>query len=103
MPSFMFCSQFEQFTYFDGLITCPTFFSFSLISRVLEKVLQKKVKLMIIVTLNWQTQASYPILLEMSHLLLDHPLIVAWKVTGNSLRWKEFQAMQPNLLSSQED
>ena len=42
MPSFMFCSQFEQFTYFDGLITCPTFFSFSLISRVLEKVLSEK-------------------------------------------------------------
>ena len=79
------------------------FFTFSLISRVLGKVLQKKVKLMTIVTLNWQTQASYPLLLEMSHLLIDHPLIVAWKVTGNPLRWKEFQAMQPNLLSSQED
>ena len=24
MPSFMFCSQFERFTYFDGLITCTT-------------------------------------------------------------------------------
>ena len=48
-------------------------------------------------------------------LLLDpqgnkHPLVensklmlAAWKVAGNSLRWKEFQAMQPNLYPSQED
>ena len=30
-------------------------------------------------------------------------MLAAWKVTGNPLRWKEFQAMQPNLCPSQED
>ena len=57
-----------------------------------------------------------PLLLRpLPDLLLDpqgnkHPLIenrklmlADWKVTGNSLRWKEFQAMQPNLYPSQED
>ena len=29
-------------------------------------------------------------------------MLLAWKVTGNPLRWKEFQAMQPNLYPSQE-
>ena len=39
-----------------------------------------------------------------------HPLVqnrklmlAAWNVTGNPLRWKGFQAMQPNLYPSQED
>ena len=68
----------------------------------------------------------YPLLLEMpmqcpilltplSDLLLDpqgnkHPLVqnrklmlVAWKVTGSPLRWKEFQAMQSSLYPNQED
>ena len=27
-------------------------------------------------------------------------MLVAWKVIGNRLRWKEFQAMQPNLYLS---
>ena len=68
----------------------------------------------------------YPLLLEMpmqcpvlltslSDLLLDpqgnkHPLVqnrklmlAVWKVTGNPLRWMEFQAMQPSLYPSQED
>ena len=27
-------------------------------------------------------------------------MLLAWKVTGNPLRWKEFQAMQPNLYLS---
>ena len=81
---------------------------------------------MIIVTPTWQTQPWYPLLLEMSmrcpllltpfpDLLLNpqgnkHPLVqnrklmlAAWNVTGNPLRWKGFQAMQPNLYPSQED
>ena len=99
--------------------------SFSLISRILKKVRQEKVEQMIIVTPTWQTQPWYPLLLDMSmqcpllltplpDLLLDsqrnkHPLVqnrklmlATWKVTGNPLRWKEFQAMQPNLYPSQE-
>ena len=81
---------------------------------------------MIKVTPTWQTQPWYPLLLEVSmqwplllkllpYLLLDpqgnkHTLVqnrklmlTAWKVTGNPLRWKEFQAMQRNLYPSQED
>ena len=99
---------------------------FSLISRILKKVRQEKVEQMIITTPTWQTQPWYPLLLEMSmqclvlftplpDLLLDpqgnkHPLVqnkklmlAAWKVTGNPLRWMEFQAMQPSLYPSQED
>ena len=30
-------------------------------------------------------------------------IIAAWKVTGNPLKRKEFQAMQPSLYASQED
>ena len=30
-------------------------------------------------------------------------MLAAWKVTGNSLRWKEFQAIQPSLYPSQEN
>ena len=30
-------------------------------------------------------------------------MLVAWKVTGNPLRWKLFQVMQLSLYSSQED
>ena len=29
-------------------------------------------------------------------------LLAAWKVTGNPLRWKEFQVMQPSLYPSQD-
>ena len=98
----------------------------SLISRILKKVRQEKVEQMIIVTPTCRAQPWHPLLLEMSmqcpllltplsDLLLDpqgnrHPLvqnrklmIAAWKVTGNPLRWKEFQAMQPSLYHSQED
>ena len=99
---------------------------FSLISRILKKVRQEKVEQMITVTTTWQTQPWYPLLLEMlmqcsllltplPDLLFDpqgnkHPLaqnrkpmLAAWKVTGNPLRWKEYQAMQPNLYLNQED
>ena len=30
-------------------------------------------------------------------------MLAVWKVTGDPLRWKEFQAMQSNLDPSQED
>ena len=30
-------------------------------------------------------------------------MLAAWEVTGNPLRWKEFQVTQPNLYPSQED
>ena len=99
---------------------------FSLISRILKKVHQEKVEQMMIVTPTLLTQPCYPLLLKMSlqclllltplsDLLLDpqgnkHPLVqnrklmlAAWKVTENPLRWKEFQAMQPNLYPSQEE
>ena len=99
--------------------------SFSLTNQILKKVRQEKVEQMIIVTPTWQTQPWYPLLLDMSmqcpllltplpDLLLDsqrnkHPfvqnrklMLVTWKVTGNPLRWKKFQAMQPNLYPSQE-
>ena len=99
---------------------------FSLISRILKKVRQENVEQMIIITPTWQTQPWYPLLLEMTmqcpvlltplpDLLLDpqgnkHPLVqnrklmlAVWKVTGNPLRWMEFQAMQPSLYPSQED
>ena len=80
---------------------------------------------MIIVTPTWKTQPWYPLLLDMSmqcpllltplpDLLLDSQrnkhlfvqnrklMLATWKVTGNPLRWKKFQAMQPNLYPSQE-
>ena len=99
--------------------------SFSLTNRILKKVRQEKVEQMIIVTPTWKTQPWYPLLLDMSmqcpllltplpDLLLDsqrnkHPfvqnrklMLATWKVTGNPLRWKKFQAMQPNLYPSQE-
>ena len=80
---------------------------FSLISRILKKVHQEKVEQMMIATPTLLTQPC--------DLLLDpqgnkHPLVqnrklmlAAWKVTENPLRWKEFQAMQPNLYPSQEE
>ena len=55
------------------------------------------------------------LLTPLSDLLLDlqgnkHPLVqngklmlAAWKVTGNPLRWKEFQAIQLSLYPSEED
>ena len=63
-------------------------------------------------------EMQFPLLLllkPLPDLLLDlqgnkHPLvqnrqiiIAAWKVTGNPLKRKEFQAMQPSLYASQED
>ena len=93
-----------------------------------KNVRQEKVEQMIIVTPTWQTQPWYAmqcsiqcsmqcslLLTPLPDLLVDpqgnkHPLVQnrklileAWKVTGNPLRWKEFQAMQPSLYPSQED
>ena len=99
---------------------------YSLLSQILKKVCQEKVEQMIIVVPTWPIQPWYPLLLDLSmqypllstplpDLLLDsqgnkHPLVqnrklmlAAWKVTGNPLKWKEFQAMQSSLRLSQED
>ena len=93
---------------------------FSLIGRVINKVLQENVEAMILVTPTWQTQPWYTLLLRMSiqrplllpalpNLLLNplgkkHPLVktrslrlAAWKITGKPWKSKEFQAVQPNL------
>ena len=93
---------------------------FSLIGRVINKVLRENVEAMIIPT--WQTQPLYTLLLRMSiqhpllspalpNLLLNplgekHPLVktsslrlAAWKITGKPWKSKEFQALQPNLSS----
>ena len=93
---------------------------FSLIDRVINKVLRENVEAMILVTLSWQTQPWYSLLLRMSiqrplllpalpNLLLNplgekHPLVktrslrlAAWKITGKPWKSKEFQAVQPNL------
>ena len=93
---------------------------FSLISRVIKKVLRGNVEAMIIVTITCQTQPWYTLLLKMSiqrplvlpalpNLLLNplvekHPLVktrslrlAAWKITGKTWKSKEFQAVQPNL------
>ena len=82
---------------------------FSLIGRVINKVLRENVEAMILVTPTWQTQAWYTLLLRMSiqrplllpappNLLLNtlgekHPLVktrslrlAAWKITGKP--WK---------------
>ena len=92
---------------------------FSLISRVLRKILQEKIDHLIIVTPTWQTQPWYAQLLKMSvqppflplqikNLLIDlqdknHPLIekgslrlAVWKVSGKVCKCKEFQTMLQN-------
>ena len=94
--------------------------SFSLISRVLKKILQEKIDHLVIVTPTWQTQPWYAQFLKMSaqppfllpqirNLLTNpqgnnHPLVetsslrlAVWKVSGKVCKWKEFQAMLPNL------
>ena len=99
---------------------------FSLIGRVINKVLWEKVEAMILVTPTWQTQPWYTLLLKMSiqrplllpalaNLLLNllrekHPLVktrslrlAAWKTTGKPWKLKEFQAVQPNLSPCPED
>ena len=93
---------------------------FSLIGRVINKVLRENIEAMILVTLTWQTQPWYTLLLRMSiqrplllpallNLLLNplgkkHILmktrslrLAAWKITGKTRKSKEFQAVQPNL------
>ena len=99
-----------------------TFPPFSLIGRVIHKVLRENVETMILVTLTltWQTQPWYTFLLRMTiqcslllpalpNLLLNplgekHPLVktrslrlAIWKITGKPLKSKKFQTMQPNL------
>ena len=94
--------------------------SFSLIGRVINKVLRENVEAMILVTPLWQTQPWYTLLLRMSiqrplllpalpNLLLNprgekHPFVktwslrlAAWKITGKTWKSKEFEAVQPNL------
>ena len=93
---------------------------FSLIAWVINKVLQKSVETMILVTPTWQTQPWYTPLLRrfiqctlllptITNLLLNrqgekHPLVnttclrfVAWKITRKPWKQKGFQAMQPKL------
>ena len=93
---------------------------FNLIGRVINKILWEYVETMILVTPIWQTQPWYTLLLRMSiqrsllllalpklllnHLGENHPLVktrflklATWKITGKLWKWKEFQAMQPNL------
>ena len=93
---------------------------FSLIGRVINKVLQENVEAMILVALTWQTQPCYTLLLRMSiqlplllpalpNLLLNrlgekHPLVktkslrlAAWKITGKPWKSKDFQEVQPKL------
>ena len=92
----------------------------SLIGRVINKVLLENIESMILVTPIWQTQPSYTVLLIISiqHTLLLpglpnlllHPLgeelllvktrilrLAMWKIAGKHWKWKEFQAMKPNL------
>ena len=92
-------------------------------SLMLTEVRQEKAEQMIIATPTWQTQPWYPLMLEMSmqcsllltpfpglllglqgnkHSLVQNRklMLAVWKVTGNPLRWKEFQAMQPLISQS---
>ena len=93
---------------------------FSLIGRVINKVLRENVEAMILVTPTCQTKSWYTLLLRMSiqrplllpalpNLLLNplgekHLLVktrslrlAPWKITGKTLKSKEFQGVQPNL------
>ena len=93
---------------------------FSLISRILRKILQEKIDHLIIVTPTWQTQPWYAQLLKMSvqppfllpqirnvltnphgknHTLVETESLrlVVSKVSAKVCKWKEFQAMLPNL------
>ena len=103
-----------------GTNVCFPFPPSSLIGRVINKALRENVEAMILVTLTCQTQPWYTLLLRISiqrplllpalpNLFLNplgekHPPVktrslrlVAWKITGETWKWKEFQAMQPNL------
>ena len=89
---------------------------FSLIGRVINKVLRENVEATILVTPTWQTKPWYTLLLRMSlqrplllpallNLLLNplgekHPLLktksltlAAWKITGKPWKSKGFQAV----------
>ena len=92
---------------------------FSLIGRVINKVLQKNAEAMILVTPTWQTQPWHALLLRMSiqlplhlpalqNLLVNplgekHPLVKTrslrsgWKITEKAWKSKEFQVLKPNL------
>ena len=93
---------------------------FSMITRVLNKVLRDKVQKMILITPAWPSQPWYPEALRLSiekpvlityqkdllmgptglihPLVLNHSLtLVAWVVTGNACQSREFQKEQPNL------
>ena len=93
---------------------------FSLIVRVIKKVVRENVEGMILVIPIWQTRPWYTLLLRMStqrplflpalpNLLLNplgekHPLVktrslrlAAWKITEKLCKSKEFQVMQQNL------
>ena len=92
--------------------------SFSLISRVLRRVIQDQISTLIIITPTWQTQPWYPQLLNLSkrnpillpqdkNLLLDpmlnqHPLIknrtlslAAWTVSGKVWHCMEYNSCKP--------
>ena len=95
--------------------------SFSVIGRVLKKVLVDQAEMIVIIPA-WQTQAWYPRMLELSvqnpilipqqmDLLTDpagnrHPLVlnkslrlVAWTVSGKAWRQREYKKKLPPLLS----
>ena len=97
---------------------------FSMINKVLRKIVQYQVKRILIVAPTWQSQVWYPILLRMSiekpiffphlpHLLLNHqaqinPLITSktlrltvWTVSGKGCLQQEFQRGLPSLLQVQ--
>ena len=96
------------------------FLPFNLVGRVINKVFWENVEAMIPVTPTWQTQPCYTLLLRIflqSPLLLPalpnlllNPLgekrsfvknrslrLAAGKIAGKPWKWKDFQAMQPNL------
>ena len=98
---------------------------FCLIARCLAKV-NKDQAVLVIITPTWQTQAYYPLLLEMSiavpillppmkDLLMSpqgthHPLIesqvlklAAWKVSGSEKKQRAFRRGLPNFLSAHGD
>ena len=98
---------------------------FSVINKVVRKIAQEQVKIMLIVALTWQSQVWYPTLLRMSikkplllahhlHLLLIHqgqihPLITnktlglaVWTVSDKSSLRQEFQRGLPSLFTYKE-
>ena len=90
--------------------------SFSLIGWVISKVLWENVEAMILVTLTMQTKPWYTLLLRISIAFTSPtkpitkcpgrktssrenqvPKVSSMEITGKPWKWKEFQAMQPNL------